>query len=147
MGQPFFVENRNGAAGNIATETVVKSAPDGYTLLLVSASDSINATLSHDLNFDFLHDFVPIAGLVAFPMVITVSAKFQAKTLPELIAYAKAHPGKLNIGTPPVGSPQHVAGELFNMMSRHRYCLCRLIAAAAQAITDAAQPARFRARS
>jgi tripartite-type tricarboxylate transporter receptor subunit TctC len=96
---------------------VADAAPDGYTLLLVSASDGINATLYHHLKFDILRSFVPVAGLVSFPMVITVSAAFQAKTLPELIAYAKAHPGKLNIGTPPVGSPQHVAGELFNMMS------------------------------
>ena len=117
LGQTFFVDNRNGASGAIAAEAVAGAVADGYTLLLVSASDSINATLYHHLKFDFLHDFVPVGGLVAFPMVVTASAAFQAKTLPELIAYAKAHPGKLNIGTPPVGSPQHIAGELFNLMS------------------------------
>jgi tripartite-type tricarboxylate transporter receptor subunit TctC len=117
LGQTFFVDNRNGASGNIAAEAVAGTPADGYTLLLVSASDGINATLYQHLKFNILRDFAPIAGIVGFPMVITVNASFPAKTLPELIAYAKANPGKLNIGTPPIGSPQHVAGELFNMMS------------------------------
>jgi tripartite-type tricarboxylate transporter receptor subunit TctC len=117
LGQTFFVENRSGASGNLATEAVAGAPPDGYTLLLVSASDAINKTLYNNLKFDILRDFAPVAGVVGFPMVITVNAQFKAKTLPELIAAAKTNPGKINIGTPPVGSPQYVAGELFNMMS------------------------------
>jgi tripartite-type tricarboxylate transporter receptor subunit TctC len=117
LGQAVFVENKNGASDNLATEAVVEAAPDGYTLLLVSASNAINATLFSNLKFNFIRDIAPIAGAVTFPMVITVNASFPAKTLPELLADAKAHPGKINIGTPPIGSPQHVAGELFNMMS------------------------------
>lgn len=117
LGQPFVVENRNGASGNLAVEAVVGAAADGHTLLLSSASNAINTTLFDHLNFDFMRDIAPVAGVVSFPMVITVTPSFPTKTLPELIAYAKANPGKVNIGTPPVGSPQHVAGELFKMMS------------------------------
>jgi tripartite-type tricarboxylate transporter receptor subunit TctC len=117
LGQTFFVDNHNGASGNLAAEMVTGAAADGYTLLLVSASNAINATLYRNLRFNILRDFAPIAGVVAFPMVITVSAGFSAKTLPELIAAAKQNAGKINIGTPSVGSPQHVAGELLKMLT------------------------------
>ena len=117
LGQTVFVENRNGASDNLATQAVVDAAPDGYTLLLASASNAINATLFANLKFNFIRDIAPIAGVVTFPMVITVNASFPAKSFPELLADAKAHPGKINIGTPPLGSPQHVAGELLKMMT------------------------------
>ncbi len=117
LGQAFFVDNRNGASGNLAAEMVAGAIADGYTLLLVSASNSINATLYRNLKFNILRDFTPVAGVVAFPMVITVSAPFPAKTLPDLIAAAKQNPGKINIGTPPIGSPQHVSGELLKMLT------------------------------
>jgi tripartite-type tricarboxylate transporter receptor subunit TctC len=117
LGQTFFVDNRNGAGGNIAAAAVADAPADGYALLLVSASNAINATLYTHLKFNIVRDFTPVAGVVGFPMVITVSAPFPAKTLPEFIAYAKANPGKVNLGIPPLGSPQHVAGELFKMMT------------------------------
>ncbi len=117
LGQTVFVENKNGASDNLAAQAVVDATPDGYTLLLVSASNAINATLFADLKFNFIRDIAPIAGVVSFPMVITVNAAFPAKNLPDLLAYAKAQPGKINIGTPPLGSPQHVSGELLKMMS------------------------------
>ena len=117
LGQTFFVENRNGASGNLAAEEVVAAPPDGYTLLLASASNAINVTLYDNLKFNLVRDFAPVAGVVAFPMVITVNAKFPVKSFPDFITRAKENPGKINIGTPGIGSPQHVAGELFKMMS------------------------------
>jgi tripartite-type tricarboxylate transporter receptor subunit TctC len=117
LGQAFFVENRNGASGNLAAEEVAAAPPDGYTLLLASASNAINVTLYDNLKFNIVRDFTPVAGVVAFPMVITVSAKYPVKSLPEFIARAKENPGKINMGTPGIGSPQHVAGELFKMTS------------------------------
>jgi tripartite-type tricarboxylate transporter receptor subunit TctC len=117
LGQTVFVENRDGANGNLATQAVVDATPDGYTLLLTSAGNAINATLFSDLHFNFIRDIAPVAGVVTFPMVVTVNSSYPAKSLPELLADAKAHPGKINIGTPPIGSPQYVAGELFKMMS------------------------------
>jgi tripartite-type tricarboxylate transporter receptor subunit TctC len=117
LGQAFVVENRNGASGNLAVEAVVRAAPDGYTLLLISAGNAINASLFDNLNFDFVRDIAPVSGVVSFPMVITVRSQFPAKTLPELIAYAKDKPGKINMGTPPIGSPQDVAGELLKMLT------------------------------
>ncbi len=117
LGQTFFVENRNGASGNLAAEEVAAAPPDGYTLLLASASNAINVTLYDSLKFNIVRDFTPVAGVVAFPMVITVGAKYPVRSLPEFIARAKENPGKINMGTPGIGSPQHVAGELFKMMS------------------------------
>lgn len=117
LGQTMYVENRNGASNNLAAEEVVNAKPDGYTLLLATATNAINATLFKHLTFNFMRDIVPVGGLISFPMVITVTSAFPAKSLPELLAAAKTQPGKINIGTPPLGSPQHVAGELLKMMT------------------------------
>jgi tripartite-type tricarboxylate transporter receptor subunit TctC len=100
LGQSFIVENRSGASGNLATEAVARATPDGYTLLLVSAGNAINTSLYEHLNFDLIRDVAPVAGIVSFPMVITVRSPFPANTLADLIAYANAKPGKINIGTP-----------------------------------------------
>jgi tripartite-type tricarboxylate transporter receptor subunit TctC len=95
----------------------VRAAPDGYTLLLVSTTNAINATLYDRLNFDFLRDILPVAGIIRLPLVIVVNPSVPAKTVPEFIAYAKANPGKINLGSPGIGTPGHVAGELFKMMA------------------------------
>lgn len=117
LSQQFVVENRTGAGGNIATELVVQSPADGYTLLLVPAPAAINATLYRNLNFNFIRDIAPIGGIVSVPEVLVVNPAVPAKTVPELIAYAKANPGKINMASAGVGSVPHVAGELFKFMT------------------------------
>ena len=117
LGQQFIIENRPGAGGNVGTEAVVKSAPDGYTLLLVGPNNAINATLYDRLNFNFIRDIVPIASVSSGPNVIVVNPSVPAETVPDFIAYAKANPGKLNMASPGNGTPPHVAGELFKMMT------------------------------
>jgi tripartite-type tricarboxylate transporter receptor subunit TctC len=117
LGQPFVIENRPGAAGNIGTEAVVKSPPDGYTLLLAGSPNTINATLYDKLNFNFIRDVAPVAGIVRFPFVMAVHPSVPAKTVPEFIAYAKANPGKINMASGGIGATPHVAGELFQMMT------------------------------
>jgi tripartite-type tricarboxylate transporter receptor subunit TctC len=117
LGQPFVIESRPGAGTNIATETVVNAPPDGYTLLLVAPANAINATLYEKLNHNFVRDIAPVAGLIRFPNVIVVNPSVPAKTVPELIAYAKANPGTLNMASSGAGSTIHVSGELFKMMT------------------------------
>src|SRR6266516_2324238 len=117
LGTSFIVDNRPGAGGNVGTETVVHAPPDGYTLLLVAAANSINATLYDNLNFNFIRDIPPVAGIIRTALVVVVHPSFPAKTVPEFIAYAKAHPRKVNMASAGNGSPPHVAGELFKMMT------------------------------
>jgi len=117
IGQPVIVESRPGAATNIATEAVVRAAPDGYTLLLVAPANAINATLYDKLNFTFLKDIAPVAGIIRFPNVVVVTPSLPIKTIPDLIAYAKANPGKLNMASSGNGSTIHMSGELFKMMT------------------------------
>src|SRR5262252_1977392 len=117
LGQQFIIENRPGAATNIATEAVVRAAADGHTLLLVHSSNAMNATLYEKLNFNFIRDIAPVAGIIVVPNVMVVNPSVPAKTVPEFIAYAKAHPGKINIASGPIGAPAHVAAELFKMMT------------------------------
>jgi tripartite-type tricarboxylate transporter receptor subunit TctC len=115
LGQPFVIENRPGAGGNLATEMVVRAAPDGYTLLLINPANAINATLYEKLPFEFIRDIAPVAGILRAPNVLVVNPSFPAKTVPEFIAYAKANPGKINLASPGIGTTPHVAGELFKL--------------------------------
>jgi tripartite-type tricarboxylate transporter receptor subunit TctC len=117
LGQPFVVENRPGAGSNIATQAVVNAAPDGYTLLLVGTTNAINASYYQNLNFNFVHDIAPVASITHQPQIMLAVPSFPAKTIPELIAYAKANPGRINVSSPGVGSISHLAGELFKMMA------------------------------
>jgi tripartite-type tricarboxylate transporter receptor subunit TctC len=115
LGQQFVIENRPGAGSNLATEAVARAAPDGYTLLLIGGANTINATLFDKLNFDFLRDIVPVASVFETPLVVEVNPSVPVRTIPEFISYAKNNPGSLNFATPGVGTPPHVAGELFKM--------------------------------
>src|ERR1700722_13214569 len=117
LGQPFVIENRVGAGTNIATEAVVKALPDGHTLLLVTASNAINASLYDNLNFNFIRDIASFASIARAPLVMEVNPTVPVKTVPQFIAYAKANPGKLNLASAGNGTPGHVAGDLFSMMT------------------------------
>jgi len=117
LGQTVIIENRPGGTSNVATEGIVKAQADGHTLLLVSSANFINATLYDKLGFDFIRDIAPVANLVRIPNVVEVNPSVPVKTIPELIAYAKANPGKINMGTGGTGTSQHVSGELFKMMT------------------------------
>jgi tripartite-type tricarboxylate transporter receptor subunit TctC len=117
LGQSFVVENRPGADGNLGTEAVVNAPPDGYTLLLATVPNAVNATLYQKLNFNFIRDIAPVAGVIRVPMVALVHPSVAARTVPEFITYAKANPGKINMASAGTGSAPHMAGELFNVMA------------------------------
>jgi tripartite-type tricarboxylate transporter receptor subunit TctC len=117
LGQPFVADNRAGAAGNIGSEFALKAPPDGYTLLLALSANAINASLYSDLHFNFIRDAAPVASIATIPLIMEVNPSVPAKTVPEFIAYAKANPGKINMASGGVGSPLHIAGELFKMMA------------------------------
>jgi tripartite-type tricarboxylate transporter receptor subunit TctC len=117
LGQQFIVEDQPGAGTNRATETVVRALPDGYTLLVATSSNAINATLYNNLKFNFIRDTTAVASIARTPLVMVVNPSFPAKTVPDFITYAKANPGKINMATPGIGSSVHLAGELFKTMT------------------------------
>ena len=117
LGQPFVIENRPGFGGNIATEYVVRASPDGYMILMPVSTNAVNATLYPNLKFNFMRDIAPVAGIATSPFVLLVPPSFPAKTVPELIAYAKTNPGKINMASPGNGSSNHIFGALFKIMA------------------------------
>jgi tripartite-type tricarboxylate transporter receptor subunit TctC len=117
LGQPFIIENRAGAGTTIAADSIVHAPPDGYMLLMTWAGDIYNPSLYPHLNYDYMRDFVPIAGIALTPQVMEVNPSVPVKTVPEFIAYAKANPGKLNYASAGIGTPQHLCGELFKMLT------------------------------
>jgi len=117
LGQPFIVENRPGAGTNIATEEVLRAPADGYTILLATVSNAVNASLFKNLSFDFLRDAAPVAGIMEVPNILEVNPAVPVKTVPDFIAYAKANPGKIDMASGGVGSSSHISGELFCMMA------------------------------
>jgi tripartite-type tricarboxylate transporter receptor subunit TctC len=116
LGQPFTIENRPGANTNIGTEVVVRAAPDGYTLLLVNAANTISSTIYDNLNFTFIRDIAPVGAIMRVPLTVVVNPSSPARTLPEFIEYVKSNPGKINMASAGNGAPEHMSGELFNMM-------------------------------
>ena len=125
LGQPFIIESRPGAGSNIGTEAVVRAAPDGYTILLVAPANAINATLYERLSYNFIQDIAPVAGLIRFPNVMEVNPSVPAKTVPEFIAYAKANPGGINMGSAGIGSAGHLAGELLAVIAKEPQAVLR----------------------
>src|SRR5258707_6188053 len=117
LGQSFVIENRPGAATNLAAEAAINAAPDGYTLFLANVSNAINATFYTKLNFDFIRDITPVPAIMRMPNLMLVNPSVPVKTVPEFIAYAKANPGKINMASAGIGSGGHLAGELFKMMT------------------------------
>jgi tripartite-type tricarboxylate transporter receptor subunit TctC len=117
LGQQFVVENRPGAGGNIGTEAVVRSPADGYTILLIVSANTVNTTIYPNLSFNFSRDIVPVVGIYVVPLIMEVNPAFPAKTVPQFIAYAKANPGKITMASSGIGSAQHIAGELFKIMT------------------------------